>query len=278
MASQAGSQLGGVASQLGGGLQGATAGGLEGAAAAAPPLAIALAAKKLKEMVEESARATVQSLGQVATRVARLDPSVFAEGFESAADQAGIMGKVVAESSRQLRAFDGALADLSKKFAEYSGPIAQAEAMADVSQVLGDLRRANRLADAGLGDLTAARSKASQAAQDLLVTILTPAIPVMVDLLKQIAAGLEGASKGIEGTKELMPTMAEYVKAAIEFNLAKMFVLAEKVGGETATIRKRLDERKTKEITEDILGGLLDAKLPVAVGVAPPRFPDLPMR
>ena len=58
-------------------------------AAAAPPVAIAMAAKKLKESMEEGARATVQSLGQVATKVAQLDTTVFAEGFEKAADQAG---------------------------------------------------------------------------------------------------------------------------------------------------------------------------------------------
>lgn len=229
-------------------------------------------------MMEESARATVASIGQVATRVAQLDTSVFAEGFEKAADQAGIAGKILGETSRQLRQFDGALADLSKKFAQYSGPLAQAEAMAEVSQVLGDLKRADKLTDSGLAELTNARSRASQAAQDALVTILTPAIPVMIDLLEQIADVSTRGARSVDAFVEIFPTYIDLIKASFSLDILEVARLQEKLIRETETIRLKMEKKEDEDSKFDILGNLLRADLPIRVGAAPPRFPEPPRR
>jgi hypothetical protein len=236
-----------------------------------------MAAKKLKEMMEESARATVQSIGQVATRVAQLDTSVFAEGFGKAADQAGIAGKILGETSRQLRQFDGALAELSKKFAQYSGPLAQAEAMAEVSQVLGDLNRAKKLEDAGLAELTNARSRASQAAQDTLVAILTPAIPVMIDLLEMIADASRLTTDGVKGFVEMFPTYIELIKASFSLDIREVARLQEKMIREAVEIKHKLEKREAAGDI-DMLGNLLRADIPISVNPAPPRFPEPPRR
>lgn len=282
LAGQVGSKSGAALGQLGGALGNAGAGAGAGAAAgggaagmlaaAAPPVAIAMAAKKLKESLEEGARATVQSLGQVATKVAQLDTTVFAEGFEKAADQAGIVGVALAETSRQFRAFDGALAELSKRFAKYSGPLAQAEAMGDVGQILGDLRRAKRLEDAGMAQLTNARNKASQAAQDLLVSLLIPVIPAVTKLMENIASGVDRTAKTVEVGAGIFPTYMEMVKASFSLDIREVARLQAKMFEEARRIREGL-EKKDTEKEGDVIGMLLGYDAPITVGAAPPEFP-----
>lgn len=246
-------------------------------AAAAPPIAIAMAAKKLKEDIEEGVRGAVQAVGQFATRVAQLDTTVFTEPLEKVAEKTGILGVAAAEASRQFRAFDGALAELSKKFAQYSGPLAQAEAMGDVAQILGDLKRAKRLEDAGLAQLTNARTKASQAAQDLLISILTPAIPVMVKVLETIAEGADRTTKIVDMGFAILPTYFEMVQASLTLNLREVARLQEKMFSEAKRIRERMEKKDEKD-EGDVIGLILGYDAPVRVGAAPPEFPAPPMR
>lgn len=246
-------------------------------AAAAPPIAIAMAAKKLKEDIEEGVRGAVQAVGQFATRVAQLDTTVFTEPLEKVAEKTGILGVAAAEASRQFRAFDGALADLSKKFARYSGPLAVAEAMGNVGQIIGDLNRARRLEAAGLDQLTNARNKASQAAQDLLISILTPAIPLMVKVLETIAEGIDRTAKTVEVGATIFPTYLEMIKASFSLDLREVARLQEKMIDEAVRIREGLEPKAGKDVG-DVIGNLLGFDFPIRVGAAPPEFPAPPRR
>ena len=236
-----------------------------------------MAAKKLKEDIEEGVRGAVQAVGQFATRVAQLDTTVFTEPLEKVAEKTGILGVAAAEASRQFRAFDGALADLSKKFAKYSGPLAVAEAMGDVRQILGDYQRAQRLTGAGLNDLTNARNRASQAAQDLMISLLIPAIPYMTKLMERIADGVERASSVVDVGFAIMPTYFEMVKASFSLDIREVARLQNKMFDEAKRIRESL-EKKEETIKTDILGMLFDYDAPIRVGAAPPAFPLPPRR
>jgi len=189
-------QAAGLISSAGGaGAAGAGAGaGLAGAAAAAGPAGLAVAAafalKEVQDKINEAARASVQRAGEAARSTASLDATALATQLEESLKTIPNIGPAAAEAVKQLRSFGEALLQTAQRLAPFSADLSVANAMREVAQVTGDIRRAQQLGP-DLARFVEAQSRLSQAGQDTLATLLRPLIPRFTALVEGLAGALE---------------------------------------------------------------------------------------
>jgi hypothetical protein len=168
--------------------------------AAAGPVGLALAAA---DLVTDQVRGAIARAGEHYAAVARLDTAGVAKGFEGLAEQVPIVGKLFAETSRQMRQFLNALDETARRLAPYSGAITAAQAAAEVRAIEGDVRRAGLLGD-DLAAFVEARSRLEETGQDLLAKMLKPLIPMATRFIEWLTETLTHLSIAFDALKDFM--------------------------------------------------------------------------
>ena len=98
-----------------------------------------------------------------------------------------------------LKAFDAAVKPLIDRYAQYNPEIAIAQAMAEVRNVFGDMRRANQIGPE-LSRYVEVRSQLEQEWKDVEIKILTALLPIATEglqILRTVVSGLNTLSGGL---------------------------------------------------------------------------------
>lgn len=123
-----------------------------------------------------------QGVGAISTVVSGLGRVAAAAGPVGIA-LAALAGAAVAAGAA-VYAYADKQAD---QLAGYSGVLSAAQANAEVSQVLNDIRRAEIMGN-DLAEFVNAKSELSQNWQDLMMTMLKPFIPLVTEVMQELSA------------------------------------------------------------------------------------------
>lgn len=214
----AGGDVAGVAGQLGG-------------AGAAGPVGAVMAVKAAVDAVNEKViggiRSAVNGISGIANAIAdsSADPSIPLSNVGDAASKAGEkissvvpalgwMTVAVGETVSALGGFMRVLDKTVERYAEYSPQIAQAQAVAEIRQTMGDLRRSGEVS-AAMTQYVMARADLQQKFEDIKVKLLNKIVPIASRILELIEAimpsgqGIETAINGVGGTLTILSAVAE---------------------------------------------------------------------
>jgi hypothetical protein len=225
-----GSTLGQMAGAIGGQM-----GGIPGAAMSlvgalkGGPVGIATAAWKVGSMVADASANLVTSMGEVATGFIKLGGvdavGAVGSGMQNIGKQLGPFGIGLQVAGAALQAFTSivnAVSDYAKKLSEYSPVLAQAEAQAELRQIMGDIRR-SREAGPQLARFVEARSRFEQSWEDLkvrFITMIEPLLTRVLELLKDVADGVanvyDASMAAIEYWQSKIPTIIQGEEAQKE--------------------------------------------------------------
>jgi hypothetical protein len=199
----------GAAGAFGGG---ASVGALAGAAGLA-----GLAFMVVRD-IQHMASSISQTFQTQAGNVARIDPDAVASTWAAGTaailditDKAGLLSgafKTLTGTAGELvRGLDAT----AKRLSRFEPRLAEAQAMANVAQIMGDLRRAQFLGGE-LAEFTAARSRLSQVGQDTLAVVLKPIIPKLTLVLQLLADFLTAVGplveSGVQNTGQIVNLIA----------------------------------------------------------------------
>ena len=115
-------------------------------------------------------------------------------GGMGAAAAVAVVGAVVAAVVIGFKAIVGEANQMVTKYEEYSPEIAQAQAMAEVRKITGDMRRAQE-SGGELAEFIKAQSEMQEHWEDLKTKIMTKIIPVVTGILEVLGALFGLASK-----------------------------------------------------------------------------------
>lgn len=177
------------------------AGAMGGAAAALGPIgAIVAVAKMVEDELKAQISKAISNNGAIVNAtlqsVGSLDPMVAVRGYEEAVKKMGLFGEALGTAVGIVRGFYEAVGQTVQRLAPYHGDLAQANAMQGVEQILGDIRRAQYLGN-DLSRLTQAQTRASQAGQDAMASLLRPILPLASRVMEMLATFIEYASEAI---------------------------------------------------------------------------------
>lgn len=205
----AGGGAGGIGAAGAGGLGGA-GGSMAGIAAAAGPIALAVA---VGNEINKATQAAIKSAASTATTLAttvasaNADPAIpiekLGDAATSAGEKLGGFGHglvIVGEQFKALSSIMQAVNQTAGRYGEYSPEIAQAQAVAEIRQTMGDFRRA-QVVSAEMSKFVMAQSDLQQRVEDVKVKILTKMLPLVtraVEMVEVIVAGGEDTVKAIE--------------------------------------------------------------------------------
>jgi hypothetical protein len=146
------------------------------------------------------------------SRIAAMGQSM--ESFSSATFNVG--GIVMAQIPKAVGSVVSSLAELTQsltatahRYGEYNPQIAIAEAMGEVRQVMGDLRRAQQVAPE-MSRFLEARADLEQTLEDIKANLLTEIVPMataMLRILNALAPVGEAAIKIVANTSPLFKTL-----------------------------------------------------------------------
>lgn len=171
-----------------------------------------MAAQQLLEQKSKEAAESIRSMGRVAESIGRLDTGVVADGMESLASKVPLAGESFVAFSQSVRAVLGGLDETARHLSAFSAPLAEAQALANVTRVTGDIRRAEILGP-DLAQYTNARSAAEDALKDALATMLKEAMPSIVMSLEIIATWARGAANMTAIISEMKDTVLATIQA-----------------------------------------------------------------
>lgn len=195
------------------GSMGAGGGMASGLAAAAPEIALVVAAaeatKAVLKSVRDGAVDAVHGLGDFATAIAIPDatPSKAVAGMGESAkkfgDQVlyvapalGILASTAGEAATSLAKFMDVLDQRVNKYAEMNPQIAQAQAINEIKQTMGDLRRAQE-SGPQLARYLQLQGEMQQKFEDIKIKILLKILPI-VNAIGTIMEKLVPSGEGIE--------------------------------------------------------------------------------
>ncbi len=209
---------GAVPPPAGAGAAGGAAGAAGGAMAALPIIAIAIAvASAINEAVIGAIKATVKTAGGLAEAAAssETDPSVpigqmgeaisgFGKTVGMVNPMLGYMAIAVGEATQAFASLMRVIDKTADRYAEFSAPIAQAQAIAEIRQVMGDFRRSKEVGDE-MAKYIAAQSELQQKFEDVKVKFLAKILPLVTAAL-QVLEAIMPAGKNIEGAIDTVAT------------------------------------------------------------------------
>ncbi len=103
----------------------------------------------------------------------------------------GLFATAVGETTSALARVMRNLDATSERYGQYSPAVAQAQAVNDVRQVMGDMRRARQI-ESGLVSYLKVRGDLQQKIEDIKIRILQAILPAVVGLMKIVETGAEG--------------------------------------------------------------------------------------
>jgi len=242
-----------VAQAFGGGGAGAAAALGTGAAAAGGPAGIALAAKALADAIKQAIVGGIKAVGQAGAAVAGLNTAAAGDSLTKAINMIPIFGDYLAAANQAFRGFIQGLDQTAMKLAPFSGALSTAQAMAQVRQIEGDIRRAQLLGP-GLAKFVDQRSKFEQAGQDLLAEMLRPLIPLATAFMENVTEGLEWMTDELADSIDIIVASLMQTVQGIE-NMEKFFGLGGMLSGSLKQILKALqrNEEPLVNYMQDIL-------------------------
>lgn len=188
----------------------AAAGGAEAMAAAAGPVAIVMAVMEAVKGLRDGAMAATRGLGNLAVMAASPDanPAMMVqnigEGTKAVSDKLlyvnpalSVFGSVIGEATTQVGRFMDAVNQRANQLAEFSPQIAQAQALAEVQQTMGELRRAQE-AGPELARYIQMQGDLQHKFEDIKIKVLIKILPIVTAIgtavEKAMAAGDDIAS------------------------------------------------------------------------------------
>lgn len=233
----------------------ATAGmtGAEMLAAAGPIVAIGAALMVLRDKINEvvigGIKSVVGGYGKLASGIASADsdPSTAVRAFGDAIGSAGEsvakfvppLGWMAVAAGEAAKSLAGLMQNLDKtaeRYGQYSPEIAQAQAIAEVRQTMGDLRR-SRDAAPGLARYIQTRTDMQQKFEDIKIALLTrmlAALNPMLVLLEKIVPNGEGVGNALD-------TVAANLGGAV----GSLYLLTQIAGEISNTMRPGVEDPTT---------------------------------
>ena len=165
------------------------AGGAGGAASAVPMIAAAIA---LDQAVKGAIKGTIGGVGGALKAAADPDnnPAKAIEGMSAAVSSFGekipVIGyalTALGETGKMLGGLMQAFTKQAERYGEYNPQIAQAQAMAEIRQVMGDMRRAQR-SGTELARFIEEQSRMQQQFEEIKMRIWMKILPVITAILE----------------------------------------------------------------------------------------------
>lgn len=155
----------------------------------------------------------VRSIGDAAASVANPEADAagsvagLGDGIKAVSDKlfyispvVGIFGSVVGEATTSVAKFMGAVNATAARYGEYSPQIAQAQAIAEINQTMGDLRRAQS-AGPELARYIQVQGELQQKFEDTKIKIMTKILPLataLLGLVERISPAVDTIGAGID--------------------------------------------------------------------------------
>lgn len=196
------------------------------AGAAGPAGLIALAAMKADRYVRDMMKGAVNTVSGLAEGVASAssDPAgpiaAMGQAASSAADKLGPLSytaTIAGESLKGLASVMQAINATAERYGEYSPQIAQAQAVAEIRQTMGDFRRAQEVSGE-ISKFLIAQSDLQQRFEDVKVRLLNQMLPVITQMVGQIeliVSSAENAMRGFELVSDPLTAIAEAARRLI---------------------------------------------------------------
>ncbi len=208
----------------------AAGGGMAGMAAAAPAIAFVVqAAVRAFKEVQEGAHDLAAGIGQAAARFtsAKADPAEFVQAIGQTTSEVsdklgtilgpiGILGSAAGGAAESLGTLMRAADEIADRYAAFSPSVSVAEAMADVTNTLNDMRRSREIGP-DLATFINEESVLRQKFEDEKIKILREILPLVVDGMKALEA--------------LIPVLHYGVAEPIILLLTPMKLILEKIFG-----------------------------------------------
>ena len=125
---------------------------------------------------------------------AEVPPSTGAVDAASGISKLGVAAAVAAAAIVAFGAVVGEANKMVEKYGEYSPEIAQAQAMAEITEVMGNMRRAQE-SGKELANFVEAQTEAQQRWEDIKVSIMTKILPIITGILRVLGGLLGIASR-----------------------------------------------------------------------------------
>ena len=125
---------------------------------------------------------------------AEVSPSTGAVEAASGISKLGVAAAVAAAAIVAFGAVVGEANKMVEKYGEYSPEIAQAQAMAEITEVMGNMRRAQE-SGKELANFVEAQTEAQQRWEDIKVSIMTKILPIITGILRVLGGLLGIASR-----------------------------------------------------------------------------------
>jgi len=213
-----GGMLGGLADAAAGGAGMGGVGGMAGMMKlAGGPVGLALMAKEAIHAAGDKARQALESFGEAAGKIARNDMTVLGDGITGAGDTIGkvspIFGELIKTAGTlvnvQQRAAQ-AFIDRGKELSKFSGPLAAANAQADIKRMQADMREAQMMGKS-LSRLTEQQNRAEMAFREAMLPIKEAVVNKLTMIAERIAGLLEAHGKKFEFMAWALEAMVNFL-------------------------------------------------------------------
>lgn len=241
----------GKGGMLGGAIQAA-------GAAALPALAIKEMLKQVNAAVIGSTKAVIGGASGIANFAAdaNADPAAHIKSFGDATSKAGEqiadklspalgwMTVAAGESAAALGSFMAAVNKTAERYGEFSAEISGAQAMAEITQTMGDMRRAQEIGPE-IANFLMAQSDLQQKFEDAKIKILAKILPL--------------ATRGVELLELIMPS-GNTVGAAIDgLSGALVGMIGSHLAAPLMGILKAMEEQRYREVADPTDALFLDS-------------------
>lgn len=201
-----------------------------GALAAVPVAGAAIGiAQEVTGKVKDMAKGAIDAVVRVKDIVSSPDTDVsipieaFGESLIHGSEKLGMFGEGLAFAGEATQAFAHLMRNLdqtAQKYAEFSPEIAQAAALAEVRQTLGDLQRAQRVSEE-LAEYVTAKQDLQDTWEEIKIVLLKEMIPAVTQtarILNKLAPLLEAGGEAVlEPVVNVLASMAEGLSQIAEF-------------------------------------------------------------
>lgn len=162
------------------------------AAAALPPFLIVSAAMAVRQAVFDGVKGAIGTAGRAVSAIASAnpDPAVpiakFGDTISKVGEKIPILGDAAVVAGESLKALSEVMQELNRtadRYGEFNPQIAQAQAIAEVRQVMGDLRRAQQIGPE-MAKFVMAQSDLQQKFEDIKIRLLNKIIPIVTRILE----------------------------------------------------------------------------------------------
>lgn len=204
-----------------------------GLASAAVPIALVVgAAVAIKTAVDQLVKGVAAAVREVLTTIASADAdpakpiAALGEASTKAGEKLLVLGThavIVGETLKTLAAVMQAIDKTAERYGEYNPQIAQAQAVAEIRHVMGDLRRSQQIS-AEMARYIAARSDLQQKWEDIKVRLLNKLLPLITRILEMLEAAMaagEGIGDSISALLNPLSTIADAITKLLDMQRDK---------------------------------------------------------